>query len=176
MKSISKNIDKVPNCFTSVDDVTNKANLCQLARIRHLFCRHWFTENHYIFYQLKTALEMHIAWSTAYILLLNFYPCSSILSTFIHLHPRSSTFTHIHPLSSTFTHIHQLSSTFIHFHQLSSTFIQASQFPKLLLAPKELYTWYCPMTIKRQQQQPLFEHTPVLNNNFDFGDYDYSDE
>ena len=38
----------------------------------------------------------------------------------------------------------------------------------LLLAPKELYTWYCPMTIKRQQQQPLFEHTPVLNNNFEY--------
>ena len=32
-----------------------------------------------------------------------------------------------------------------------------------LLAPKELYTWYCPMTI-----QPLFEHTPVLNNNFEY--------
>ena len=31
------------------------------------------------------------------------------------------------------------------------------------LAPKELYTWYCPMTI--QQQHPLFEHTPVLTNN-----------
>ena len=32
-----------------------------------------------------------------------------------------------------------------------------------LLAPKELYTWYCPMTIR-----PLFEHTPVLNNNFEY--------
>ena len=31
-----------------------------------------------------------------------------------------------------------------------------------LLAPKELYTWYCPMTI------PPFEHTPVLNNNFEY--------
>ena len=29
-----------------------------------------------------------------------------------------------------------------------------------LLAPKELYTWYCPMTIR-----PLFENTPVLDNN-----------
>ena len=28
------------------------------------------------------------------------------------------------------------------------------------LAPKELYTWYCPMTIR-----PLFENTPVLDNN-----------
>ena len=34
-----------------------------------------------------------------------------------------------------------------------------------LLAPKELYTWYCPMTI---QHHPLFEHTPVLSNNFDY--------
>ena len=33
------------------------------------------------------------------------------------------------------------------------------------LAPKELYTWYCPMTIQRRQ--PLFEHTPVLNKNFE---------
>ena len=46
-----------------------------------------------------------------------------------------------------------------------------------LLAPKELYTWYCPMTI-----QPLFEHTPVLNNNFeywchdDFVDCDFYDD
>ena len=45
-----------------------------------------------------------------------------------------------------------------------------------LLAPKELYTWYCPMTI-----QPLFEHTPVLNNNLeywcrdDFVDCDFYD-
>ena len=30
----------------------------------------------------------------------------------------------------------------------------------ILLAPKELYTWYCPMTIR-----PLFENTPVLDNN-----------
>ena len=30
----------------------------------------------------------------------------------------------------------------------------------VLLAPKELYTWYYPMTI-----QPFFEHTPVLDNN-----------
>ena len=37
----------------------------------------------------------------------------------------------------------------------------------VFLAPKELYTWYCPMTI-RQQQHPLFEHTPVLNNNFEY--------
>ena len=35
------------------------------------------------------------------------------------------------------------------------------------LAPKELYTWYCPMTIRSAAQHPLFEHTPVLNNNFD---------
>ena len=34
----------------------------------------------------------------------------------------------------------------------------------------------------QQQQQPLFEDTPVLNNNFkhfchdDFGDYDYYDD
>ena len=34
-----------------------------------------------------------------------------------------------------------------------------------LLAPKELYTWYCPMTIR---STPLFEHTPVLNNNFEY--------
>ena len=32
-----------------------------------------------------------------------------------------------------------------------------------LLAPKELYTWYYPMTIN-----PLFEHTPVLNDNFEY--------
>ena len=48
-----------------------------------------------------------------------------------------------------------------------------------LLAPKELYTWYCPMTI---QHHPLFEHTPVLNNNFeywcrdDFVDCDFYDD
>ena len=34
------------------------------------------------------------------------------------------------------------------------------------LAPKELYTWYCPMTI--HHHHPLFEHTPVLNNNFEY--------
>ena len=38
--------------------------------------------------------------------------------------------------------------------------------PMALLAPKELYTWYCPMTIQRQR--PLFEHTPVLNDNFEY--------
>ena len=35
----------------------------------------------------------------------------------------------------------------------------------VFLAPKELYTWYCPMTI---HHHPLFEHTPVLNNNFEY--------
>ena len=41
----------------------------------------------------------------------------------------------------------------------------------LLLAPKELFTWWWPKGYK-----PLFEDTPVLNNNFehlghdDFGD------
>ena len=52
----------------------------------------------------------------------------------------------------------------------------------LFLAPKELYTWYCPMTIRSAAQHPLFEHTPVLNNNFeywcrdDFGDCDFYED
>ena len=60
---------------------------------------------------------------------------------------------------------------------LFSLLLFAAFFFSVLLAPKELYTWYCPMTIK-----PLFEHTPVLNDNFehlchdDFGDCDYYDD
>ena len=38
-----------------------------------------------------------------------------------------------------------------------------------LLAPKELYTWYCPMTIR---WHPLFEHTPVLNDNLEYWCHD----
>ena len=63
--------------------------------------------------------------------------------------------------------------------ELSSTSLNCHQWrlSSSLLAPKELYTWYCSMTIN-----PLFEHTPVLNNNFeywcrdDFGDCDYYDD
>ena len=62
-------------------------------------------------------------------------------------------------------------------HGQSQVFI--GSYKKVFLAPKELYTWYCPMTIR---QQPLFEHTPVLNNNFeywcrdDFVDCDFYEE
>ena len=38
--------------------------------------------------------------------------------------------------------------------------VSTSYSSSFLLAPKELYTWYCPMTIR-----PLFENTPVLDNN-----------
>ena len=47
-----------------------------------------------------------------------------------------------------------------------------SSIPAWILAPKELYTWYYPMTIRHQ---PLFEHTPVLNNNFEYCRDDFVD-
>ena len=47
-------------------------------------------------------------------------------------------------------------------HILSTQYEHMIQLYCFLLAPKELYTWYCPMTIRAH---PLFEHTPVLDNN-----------
>ena len=72
---------------------------------------------------IKTASEMHVALWIFSSTFIHFYPfsstffhinlCSSILSTFIHVHPYS-TLIRFHPFSSTFIQIHPPSCSFTH--------------------------------------------------------------